>query len=125
MNTFDQMALGNRAFATGRPGLSPAADKNFGFMRILRTGSFAALIAAVVFALAATAFAATRPALTQDWFYVGGHYEDTADGTILTGQMYTQVFTPAQVTHKYPIILIHGGGGTGATYEKTADGRPG
>jgi pimeloyl-ACP methyl ester carboxylesterase len=94
-------------------------------MRILRTVSFAAATSAVVFTLATAAFAAGRPVVTQDWFYVGGHYEDTADGTILTGQMYTQVFTPVHVTHKYPIILIHGGGGTGATYEKTADGRPG
>src|ERR1039458_8835903 len=94
-------------------------------MRILRTVSCTAVITAVVFALAATAFAATRPVVTQDWFYVGGHYEGTPQGTILTGQMYTQVFTPVHVPHKYPIILIHGGGGTGATYEKTADGRPG
>jgi pimeloyl-ACP methyl ester carboxylesterase len=39
--------------------------------------------------------------------------------------MFTQVFTPLHVTHRYPIVLIHGGGGTGATYEKTPDGRPG
>jgi pimeloyl-ACP methyl ester carboxylesterase len=67
----------------------------------------------------------TRPVVTEDWFFVGGHYVDTPGGTVMTGQMYTEDLTPAKVTHKYPIVLIHGGGGTGATYEKTADGRPG
>ncbi len=94
-------------------------------MRISKKIRFAALLGALSLLLAATAYAAGRPAVTQDWFYVGGHYIDTPGGQVLTGQMYTQVFTPAKVTHPYPIILIHGGGGTGATYEKTADGRPG
>jgi pimeloyl-ACP methyl ester carboxylesterase len=83
------------------------------------------IVAAVLLAFAGSAQAATRPVVTQDWFYVGGHYIDVPEGQVLTGSMYTQVFTPTHVTHKYPIILIHGGGGTGATYEKTADGRPG
>ena len=37
-------------------------------------------------------------------------------GTILTGQMYVQYFTPAQVRHPYPIVLVHGGGGTALHY---------
>jgi pimeloyl-ACP methyl ester carboxylesterase len=86
---------------------------------------FAAFIAAVSLTLSGSALAAGRPVVTQDWFYVGGHYIDTPEGQLLTGSMYTQVFTPVKVTHRYPIVLIHGGGGTGATYEKTADGRPG
>jgi len=94
-------------------------------MRILRALAPAAGIAAAAVVFTASAFAATRPVVTQDWFYVGGHFIETPAGQVLTGQMYTQVFTPVHVTHKYPIVLIHGGGGTGATYEKTADGRPG
>jgi pimeloyl-ACP methyl ester carboxylesterase len=82
-------------------------------------------LAAAVFAAPFPAAAAGKPVVTQDWFYVGGHYIETPGGQVLTGSMYTQVFTPAHVTHRYPIVLIHGGGGTGATYEKTADGRPG
>lgn len=31
-------------------------------------------------AFAGTAEAATRPVVTQDWFYVGGHYIDTRPG---------------------------------------------
>jgi pimeloyl-ACP methyl ester carboxylesterase len=94
-------------------------------MRIFKNVIFAALTGAVSLALAASAYAATKPVVTQDWFYVGGHYIETPGGQVLTGSMYTQVFTPVHVTHKFPIVLIHGGGGTGATYEKTADGRPG
>jgi pimeloyl-ACP methyl ester carboxylesterase len=94
-------------------------------MRISKKLRFAGLLGAVSCLLAGAAHAATRPAVTQDWFYVGGRYIQTADGQVMTGQMYTQVLTPAKVTHPFPIVLIHGGGGTGATYEKTADGRPG
>jgi pimeloyl-ACP methyl ester carboxylesterase len=86
---------------------------------------FTALIAAVSLTLAGSTIAAGRPVVTQDWFYIGGHYIETPEGQVLTGTMYTQIFTPVKVTHRYPIVLIHGGGGTGATYEKTADGRPG
>ena len=102
-------------------------------MRTVKSLVSAAGIAVAVLALVTTGTAASpprptapaRPVVTQDWFYVGGHYVDTPGGTVLTGTMYTQVFTPLHVTHRYPIVLIHGGGGTGATYEKTADGRPG
>ena len=94
-------------------------------MRFIRNVTFSAALAVAGPALAGSAYAAARPIVTQDWFYVGGHYIETPKGQVLTGSMYTQVFTPVKVTHPYPIILIHGGGGTGATYEKTADGRPG
>ncbi len=94
-------------------------------MRMMRRLVSLAGVAAALVLLAAAAPAATRPIVTQDWFYVGGHYIETPGGTVLTGSMYVQSFTPLHVTHKFPIVLIHGGGGTGATYEKTADGRPG
>ena len=94
-------------------------------MRFIKNVIFSVSLAVAGLALCGAAVAATRPVVTQDWFYVGGHYIDTPKGQVLTGSMYTQVFTPVKVTHPYPIILIHGGGGTGATYEKTADGRPG
>jgi pimeloyl-ACP methyl ester carboxylesterase len=39
--------------------------------------------------------------------------------------MYVQYRIPAQQNHKFPIILAHGGGLTGSTYETTPDGREG
>ncbi len=39
--------------------------------------------------------------------------------------MYCQFFAPASLEGRYPLLLWHGGGMTGATYESTPDGRPG
>jgi pimeloyl-ACP methyl ester carboxylesterase len=45
-------------------------------------------------------------------FWVGLEHKKMPYGTILTGQMYVQYFTPAQVRHPYPVVLVHGGGGS-------------
>jgi len=39
--------------------------------------------------------------------------------------MYVEYWTPAQVRHPYPIVLVHGGGGQGLDWMGTPDGRPG
>src|SRR5262249_2070376 len=46
-------------------------------------------------------------------------------GSFAVDQMYVQYRIPAQQNHKIPIILAHGGGLTGSTYETTPDGREG
>src|SRR2546421_11932439 len=45
-------------------------------------------------------------------------------GTITTGQMYVQYRIPKTVSGP-PIVMVHGSGHTGATYETTPDGREG
>ncbi|MGE8611808.1 MAG: hypothetical protein ACN6PF_05865 [Achromobacter veterisilvae] len=40
-------------------------------------------------------------------------------------QAYVQYFVPAALAHPLPIVLLHGGGMTGAMWEQTPDGRPG
>nr|WP_043517158.1 alpha/beta fold hydrolase [Achromobacter arsenitoxydans] len=40
-------------------------------------------------------------------------------------QAYVQYFIPAQLAHPLPIVLLHGGGMTGAMWEQTPDGRQG
>ncbi len=45
-------------------------------------------------------------------FWVGLEHKKMPYGTILSGQMYVQYFTPAQVRHPYPVVLVHGGGGS-------------
>lgn len=38
---------------------------------------------------------------------------------------YVQWFEPATIRHELPIVLVHGGGLSGASWETTPDGRPG
>ncbi|WP_210184737.1 alpha/beta fold hydrolase [Bradyrhizobium sp. LMTR 3] len=46
-------------------------------------------------------------------------------GTVTVNQMYVHYRIPAQLTSPMPIVLVHGGGLTGASYETTPDGREG
>ena len=47
------------------------------------------------------------------------------NGTYQVEQMYVQYFLPADEKGAYPLLLWHGGGLTGVTYETTPDGREG
>ncbi len=47
------------------------------------------------------------------------------NGSFLVEQMYVQYFLPAKQQGKYPMLMWHGGGLTGVTYETTPDGREG
>ena len=68
----------------------------------------------------------------QGSFSVDGHYVAVPGvGTggqsslAMDGSMYVQYFIPYTVTHKYPIVLIHGGVGAGQAFVSTPDGRTG
>lgn len=58
-------------------------------------------------------------------FYAGGHYDEDHPDQHFVGQMYVEYQIPADQRHVYPIVLIHGGGQTGAGWHSTPDGRPG
>ena len=47
------------------------------------------------------------------------------NGTYLVESMYVQYFLPAQRRGQVPLLMWHGGGLTGVTYETTPDGREG
>jgi pimeloyl-ACP methyl ester carboxylesterase len=47
------------------------------------------------------------------------------NGPQLVEHMYVQYFLPAEKRGAYPLLLWHGGGLTGVTFETTPDGRPG
>ncbi len=59
------------------------------------------------------------------YFFVGGHYTQTKDGQIMTGQMFVQYQIPRERRHAYPIVMWHGGGQTGTNFLGTPDGRKG
>ena len=47
------------------------------------------------------------------------------NGQYMVEQMYVQYFLPKNKKGKLPLLLWHGGGLTGVTYESTPDGREG
>jgi pimeloyl-ACP methyl ester carboxylesterase len=70
----------------------------------------------------------------QGSFYVGGEIftipARAASGPVQPGfisinHAYVQYQIPADKDYRYPIIMVHGGGHTGKTYETTPDGREG
>lgn len=52
-------------------------------------------------------------------------FEDNPNGTYHIEQAYVQYFIPSPLKHDLPVLLVHGGGMTGANWETTPDGRPG
>ena len=70
-------------------------------------------------------------------FQVGGQYTtipglnsgnpptDEQASLVMDGAMYVNYVIPYTVTHPYPIVLIHGGVGTGQAFLSTPDGRTG
>src|SRR5271168_1992530 len=88
-----------------------------------------AICGAILLAASATASDAetsTPLVLARDAsFYVGGHYVKGAEGQVMDGAMYVHAMIPANVTHRYPIVMIHGINSTGVSYEGTPDGREG
>jgi len=95
---------------------------------IARRGRQAAAIAAVaVMTTLAPARADDGPlVLARDgYFYVGGR-TTTVDGhPYVSHQMYVEVRIPAKQTHRYPVIMVHGGTMSGTNYTGTPDGREG
>jgi pimeloyl-ACP methyl ester carboxylesterase len=91
--------------------------------------------AVVLAAALAAAFAATPPVRAADlpplviaregYLYAGGHVNTEQSGQPMTGQLYAEYQIPAKLTHKYPVVMIEGGGQTGTNFDATPDGRPG
>jgi pimeloyl-ACP methyl ester carboxylesterase len=71
-------------------------------------------------------FGAARPLQLTDQgcFFTGGTYADDGSDT-MAGHMFVQYQVPAELSHPYPIVMIHGGGQTGVGFLSTPDGREG
>jgi pimeloyl-ACP methyl ester carboxylesterase len=61
----------------------------------------------------------------EGYFFVGGQYAKIGERQFMAGQMYVQYLIPKKVTHKYPIVLMHGTAQTGNNFLGTPDGRRG
>lgn len=64
--------------------------------------------------------------INRSFFYVGGRYaQDSAGTSLMAGQMYVEVFTPAHIERPYPLVMVHGTAQTGTNWLQTPDGRSG
>jgi len=61
----------------------------------------------------------------RGFFWVGADLKKVSYGTIVAGPMYVQYFTPAEIRHPLPVVLVHGGGGQGTHYMGLGDGQSG
>lgn len=65
------------------------------------------------------------PVTRASYFYVGGRYQKVGEKTVMVGQMFVQVRTPAKITQPYPVVMVHGLAQTGVNFLGTPDGRSG
>lgn len=61
----------------------------------------------------------------RGFFWVGVERAAHPAGTVPRGPMFVQWEAPVEVRHRYPLVLVHGGGGQGLDWLGTPDGRPG
>jgi pimeloyl-ACP methyl ester carboxylesterase len=61
----------------------------------------------------------------QGGFWVGAAALPSPQGTAPKAAMYVQYQIPAERRHRWPLVLVHGGGGQGTDFLHTPDGRPG
>jgi len=89
------------------------------------------LRAAVVIALLAVANGRAAEdegplALARDgYFYVNARTVQAGGKSYVADQMYVEERIPARRTHRYPIVMVHGGTMSGVNYTGTPDGREG
>jgi pimeloyl-ACP methyl ester carboxylesterase len=65
-------------------------------------------------------------ALARDgYFYVNAKTVSAGGKSYISDQMYVEERIPARRTHRYPIVMVHGGTMSGVNYTGTPDGREG
>jgi pimeloyl-ACP methyl ester carboxylesterase len=91
-----------------------------------RSTAFSVAVLATALASSA-AVAADSPLVIakQGYLFAGGHYDTAHPGNHMIGQLYAEYQIPAKQTHKFPIVMIHGGSQSGTNFTGTPDGREG
>src|ERR1700687_3482924 len=59
------------------------------------------------------------------YFYVGGRTTAVDGRSYVSHQMYVEVRVPAKQTHRYPIVMVHGGTMSGTNFTGAPDAREG
>jgi pimeloyl-ACP methyl ester carboxylesterase len=61
----------------------------------------------------------------EGYLFAGGKYVTVDDHLEMVDQLYAEYQIPSHLTHKFPIVMIPGGGQTGTEFTGTPDGREG
>ena len=61
----------------------------------------------------------------QGYLFTGGKYSNDNNRRAMSGQLYVEFQIPSRQTHRWPIVMIHGGGQTGTNFTGMPDGREG
>lgn len=84
------------------------------------------LLPAFMLCAAAPAFAAEPLSIAnQGYLFAGGKYSTVNGKEVMAGQIYAEYQVPANKTHLYPIVMVHGAIQTGTNFTGTPDGREG
>ncbi len=91
----------------------------------MRIGPF--VLVAAFLASASAQAAAPEPLIiaAQGYLFAGGKYSTVNGKQVMSGQLYAEYQIPAQRTHPYPIVMVHGAIQTGTNFTGTPDGREG
>src|SRR5438045_1184366 len=103
-------------------------------MRKISSGNRTQRWAAAMLVAAACAMAASVALAQQQgplvlakssYFFIGGKIDPAVEGSPPVGHMYVEYMIPQRQTHRYPIVMVHGGSQTGTNFTGTPDGREG
>jgi pimeloyl-ACP methyl ester carboxylesterase len=61
----------------------------------------------------------------QGYLFAGGTYSVVSGRRVLSGQLYAEFQIPSRQIHRWPIVMVHGGGQSGTNFTGTPDGREG
>jgi pimeloyl-ACP methyl ester carboxylesterase len=61
----------------------------------------------------------------QGYLFAGGKYSTVNGRQVMSGQLYAEFQIPGRQTHRWPIVMIHGGAQSGTNFTGTPDGREG
>jgi pimeloyl-ACP methyl ester carboxylesterase len=84
------------------------------------------VLSALMLCAAAPALAAEPLSIaSQGYLFAGGKYSTVNGKEVMAGQIYAEYQVPANKTHPYPIVMVHGAIQTGTNFTGTPDGREG